>query len=309
MLTGRPLHATVGFDLGNDSLMWDPMGQPMPTTERRRSTNPFLTLGDTQLLLGVSGESSGDGYVPQGFTQMGINTNVQQSQQQGEGVTGNVQPVGEQQSVSGDMWVVIQDLRGQVESLLQEMRQSCKTLSGAEARSIAAMRGVWPGCNGRVGDMAAGHRQGSFADGVPWDQWPPGVSLVQPQPGLWHGDEQPTSFQNVAGVGVPDDRSGDSGYVRPVVWDMGVEWTQRRQLPTVLPRQQQGPTVVHQQRQLPQSLRSSDSCRWCQHSSDSLHQCCHDSDKYLWCRPTSHCYGVHSHNDMGLLVWCNISCR
>ena len=34
--------------------------------------------------------------------------------------------------------------------------------------------------------------------GAPWDQWPPGGSLVQLEPGLWRGDEQPASFQNVA---------------------------------------------------------------------------------------------------------------
>ena len=162
-------------------------------------------------------------------------------------MTGNVRPVGEQQSVSGDMWAVIQDLRGQVESLLQETRQSHGMSSGGEARNGAAMRGVWPGFDGRVDDMFAGHRQGSFADGAPWDQWPPGESLVQPQPGLWRGDELPSSYQNVAGAGVPDDGSRDSGYVRPVVCDMGVDWTQPRQLSTVPLRQQQRSTVVDQQ--------------------------------------------------------------
>ena len=128
-----------------------------------------------------------------------------------------------------------------------------RTSSGGEECNIhvAAMRGVWPGFNGRVDDMFAGHRQGSFTDSGPWDQWPSGGSLVQPQPQLWRGDEQPASFQNVAGAGVPDDMSRDSGYVRPAVWDMGLDWTWRRRFPTVLPRQQKGPTVAHEQRQLP----------------------------------------------------------
>ena len=50
LLAGRPSLERVGFDLGNDSLMWDSKGQLMPTAERYRLTNPFLTLVDTQSL-------------------------------------------------------------------------------------------------------------------------------------------------------------------------------------------------------------------------------------------------------------------
>ena len=73
------------------------------------------------------------------------------------------------------MWAVIQELRGQLELLLQETGQSRGMSSGVEAHSVGEIRGVWPGLEGRTDDMVAGHRQGSFADGVPW---PPGGSQV-----------------------------------------------------------------------------------------------------------------------------------
>ena len=104
---GRPSLATAGLDMGNESLMWDDMEEPMPSAAQRRLTNPFLTPLEVRPLLDES--LSSDGYVPQGFTRMGNQTVAQQLQQPGVGVMGNVALVSDQQSGDGGMWAVIQD--------------------------------------------------------------------------------------------------------------------------------------------------------------------------------------------------------
>ena len=70
LFAGRPSLATAGLDMGNESLMWDDMEQPRPSAAQRRLTNPFLTPLEVHPLLDES--LSNDGYVPQGFTRMGL---------------------------------------------------------------------------------------------------------------------------------------------------------------------------------------------------------------------------------------------
>ena len=247
LFAGRPSLATAGLDTGNESLMWDDMEQPRPSAAQRRLTNPFLTPLEVRPLLDES--LSSDGYVPQGFTRMDNQTVAQQPQQPGVGVRENVAPVSDQQSGDGGMWAVIQDLRGQFEALLQEMRQSRVALQGAEIHGAGAVREVKSDYAGRTDDMVAGHQHGPLGDGSPWAWGTPGGSLGQLQVQFWRGDEQPLNFPYVAGAGVLDDRSRE---VRPVISDMKGDWAQREQYQSALMTQQgQLPLVASQQPQLP----------------------------------------------------------